>query len=47
MVTYDVIEIETGNIVLSDTTQEECVNWIKEYGNIIDYTIQEHQIFLR
>ena len=43
MVTYDVIEIETGNIVLSDTTQEECLLWIEEYGNIVDYTIQEHQ----
>lgn len=43
MITYDVIEIETGNITLSDKTQEECLMWIKDYGNIIDYTIQEHQ----
>lgn len=43
MITYDVIQIHTGNIVLSDTTQEECVQWIGEYGNIVEYTIQEHQ----
>jgi hypothetical protein len=43
MVTYDVIEIQTGNVVLSDKTQEECLIWISEYGNIVDYTIQEHQ----
>ncbi len=43
MITYDVIEIETGIIAFSDKTQEECINWIEDYGNIIDYTIQEHQ----
>jgi hypothetical protein len=43
MITYDVIEIETENIVLSDKTQEECLQWIEDYGNIIEYTIQEHQ----
>jgi hypothetical protein len=43
MVTYDVIEIQTGNIVLSDVTQEECLIWISNNGNIVDYTIQEHQ----
>lgn len=42
MITYDVIEIQTGNIVLSDKTQEECLNWIESYGNILDYTIQQH-----
>jgi hypothetical protein len=43
MITYDVIEIETENIVLSDKTQEECLQWREDYGNIIEYTIQEHQ----
>jgi hypothetical protein len=44
MVTYDVIEILTGNVVLSDKTQEECINWIETYGDIIHYTIVEHQV---
>lgn len=39
MVTYDVIEIQTGNIVLSDVTYEECIDWIDNFGNILDYTI--------
>jgi hypothetical protein len=44
MVTYDVIEISTGNIVLSDKTQEECLMWIESYGDIIHYTIVEHRV---
>ena len=43
MDTYDVIEIETGSIIFSDKTQKECLQWIKDYGNIVEYTIQEHQ----
>lgn len=43
MITYDVIEILTENIVLSNKTQEECIDWIVKYGNIVEYTIQEHQ----
>ncbi len=44
MVTYDVIEISTGNVVLSDKIQEECIDWIGTYGDIIHYTIVEHQV---
>lgn len=44
MITYDVIEIQTGNIVLSDSTYEECIDWIDNFGNILDYTITQHQI---
>jgi hypothetical protein len=44
MVTYDVIEISTDNVVLSDKTQEECLVWIESYGDIIHYTIVEHQV---
>jgi hypothetical protein len=44
MVTYYVIEISTGNIVLSDKAQEECLMWIDTYGDIIHYTIVEHQV---
>ena len=44
MVTYDVIEISTGNVVFSDSTYEDCLNWIESYGDIIHYTIVEHQV---
>ena len=43
MITYNVIEIQTENITLSDKTYEECINWIGNYGNIVEHTIQEHQ----
>ncbi len=43
MVTYDVIEISTGNVVFSDPIYENCINWIDTYGDIIHYTIVEHQ----
>lgn len=43
MITYDVIEILTENVVLSDKTQEECIEWIGKYGNIVEYTILQHQ----
>jgi hypothetical protein len=44
MVTYDVIEFSTGNVVFSDSTYEDCLNWIETYGDIINYTIVEHQV---
>ena len=40
METYNVIEILTGNIVFGDSTQEECVEWINTYGDIINHTIK-------
>ena len=43
MINYNVIEIQTGIIILLDKTYEECIDWIEKYGNIVDYTIQEHQ----
>lgn len=42
MVTYDVTEIFTGNIVLSDKTYEECVEWIETHGDLLNYTITIH-----
>jgi hypothetical protein len=39
METYNVIEISTGDIMLENSTQEDCLKWIETYGNIIDYTI--------
>jgi hypothetical protein len=39
METYDVIEISTRNIMLEDSTYEECIQWIVEFGDIINYTI--------
>lgn len=39
METYDVIEISTGNIILEGSTYEECIQWIEEFGDIINYTI--------
>ena len=42
METYDVIEISTGNIMLGDSTYDECIQWIEVYGNIIEYTIIQH-----
>jgi hypothetical protein len=42
MITYDVIEIYNSNVVLSDATYEQCLDWIDTYGNILEYTIIEH-----
>ena len=42
MITYDVIEILSGNVVLSDVTYEDCVTWIENFGDIINYTIVIH-----
>jgi phosphosulfolactate synthase (CoM biosynthesis protein A) len=39
METYKVIEISNGDVMLSNSTYDECVEWIDNYGNIIDYTI--------
>jgi hypothetical protein len=39
MITYNVIEITSGNIVFQDATYEECIQWIEEFGDIINYTI--------
>lgn len=36
---YNIIEINTGNIVQSDLTYEQCIDWLDNFGNIIDYTI--------
>jgi hypothetical protein len=27
---------------LENSTQEECIQWINTYGNIIEYTIVEY-----
>jgi phosphosulfolactate synthase (CoM biosynthesis protein A) len=43
METYNVIEISTGNIMLENSTQEECLQWIETYGDIINYTIVPYQ----
>lgn len=42
MITYDVIEILSGNVVLSDSTYEDCITWIENFGDIINYTIIIH-----
>jgi hypothetical protein len=42
MITYDVIEIFSGNVVYSDKTYEECINWLETYGDILNYTIIIH-----
>lgn len=42
MITYDVIEILSGNVVLSDVTYEDCIDWIENFGDIINYTIIIH-----
>jgi hypothetical protein len=43
METYNVIEISTGDIMLENATQQECIDWINTYGNIINYTIVPYQ----
>jgi hypothetical protein len=43
METYNVIEISTGDIMLENSTYEECVQWIETYGDIINYTIVPYQ----
>jgi phosphosulfolactate synthase (CoM biosynthesis protein A) len=42
METYNVIEISTGVVMLSNSTYDECVEWIDNYGDIIDYTIVQY-----
>jgi hypothetical protein len=42
METYNVIKISTGDIMFENSTQEECIQWINTYGNIIEYTIVEY-----
>jgi hypothetical protein len=42
METYNVIEISTRDIMLENATQQECIDWINTYGNIIEYTIVEY-----
>jgi phosphosulfolactate synthase (CoM biosynthesis protein A) len=42
METYNVIEISNGDVMLSNSTYDECVEWIDNYGNIIDYTIVQY-----
>ena len=42
METYKVIEISNGDVMLSNSTYDECVEWIDDYGNIIDYTIVQY-----
>ncbi len=42
MITYDVIEILSGNVVLSDVAYEDCITWIENFGDIINYTIIIH-----
>ncbi len=36
---YNVIEIPTKNIVLENSTYQDCLDWIEVYGDIINYTI--------
>jgi hypothetical protein len=36
---YNVIEIVTKNIVLENSTYQDCLDWIEVYGDIINYTI--------
>jgi hypothetical protein len=33
MITYDVIEILSGNVVLSDVAYEDCINCIENFCN--------------
>jgi hypothetical protein len=42
MNTYNVIEISTGNIIIQDSTYEDCLQWIEEFGDIINYTIVQN-----
>ncbi len=39
METYNVINIETNEVVATYKTYDECLNWIGTYGNIIEYTV--------
>ena len=41
MITYNVIEISTNNVILFDSSYEDCLKWIEDFGNILDYTIVE------
>jgi hypothetical protein len=43
METYNVIKISTGDIMLENSTYEECLQWIEMYGDIINYTVVTYQ----
>jgi hypothetical protein len=36
---YNVIKITDNNVVLENSTYQECLNWIENYGDILNYTI--------
>ena len=42
MKTYSVIEISTNDLILIDKSYEECIEWIKIYGDIVNFTIIEY-----
>ena len=40
METYNVINIETNEVVVTYQTYDECIEWLDTYGNIVEYTIK-------
>jgi hypothetical protein len=40
MESYNVVNIETNEVVVTYQTYDECLKWIDTYGNIVEYTIK-------
>lgn len=38
---YIIISLETGDEIVTYNTYQECVDWIENNGNILQYTIVE------
>lgn len=36
---YNVIQIDTQNIVYSDDDYNSCIDWIESYGDLLNFTI--------
>lgn len=36
---YNIILISNQSVVETNLKYEECIDWLNEFGNIIDYTI--------
>ena len=36
---YEVIKIETGEVMYTGSTYESCVQWLDEFADILNYTI--------
>lgn len=41
MITYQVIKIDTGEVMFSNGDYNICIQWIDDFADILNYTIIE------